>query len=707
MGTNNKTEQVTFRQRILPLIGALIVCIICSCVLYLGDNIGLSDNGDFRRIMLASRMEYADETDSPYLFKQYYKMTVEGYDVGTQLASVWKTDTENEIYQSPHFIFIKLSKVLNLLDNIAHNRNEKEYNIAWLAGIYIFMFTVAAWCIFTFFNDGPIWLRLLVFLLFIFMFCDAGYIMYFNSLYGEPLQYISLMLLISVGLMIYKRPSIPKVLFFFIALYFFAGSKLANIPYSIITALLAIAMGVLRKDKLFKISVLVSAVVSVGFIVNLYTSIPGWMQKDTTYQAVFYGILKESDTVDEDLKELGVTDDYASLANTTAYDEENVYPIDIKSEEFDNGFYDKVSKVDILFFYLRHPVRFISRLSDAIENSAYIRPPNIGNSSVVIAENTNRYSAWSNVRVFLKFLYNPIIIFAVFIIMTLYMIFIDAVMIVNRKKEDPKGIYKVGAMNVLVMGLWINLMLPILGNGEADLAKHLFLFVNCIDILFALMILNFMDLKRTGKLVSVVVVLSFMAVLNIHPKFETMTFGTYNGQPIEWEIFEKLNDNSYILVTKDCIDYREFNGTSNLWEGSELRTWLNSDFLMEFTDEEKNRIKRVTNEVILAYNDRGLAVSGDHPHYCNYTKKNVDDLSKTAYHYYLDDVVYIPTLDMMRSIDVNDNYWILCPYTNNDKMQRYMNNDGFILRTNVTNKRGVRAVVKYSLGNNESEPHAE
>ena len=707
METNNKTEQVTFRQRILPFIGALIVCIICSCVLYLGDNIGLSDNGDFRRIMIASRMEYADETDSPYLFKQYYKMTVEGYDVGTQLASVWKTDTENEIYQSPHFVFIKLSKVLNLLDNIVHNRNETEYNIAWLAGIYIFMFTVAAWCIFTFFNDGPIWLRLLVFLLFIFIFCDAGYIMYFNSLYGEPLQYISLMLLISVGLMIYKRPSIPKSVCFFIALYFFAGSKLANIPYSIITALLAIAMGVLRKDKLFKISVFVSAVVSVGFIINLYTSIPDWMQKDTTYQAVFYGILKESDTVDEDLKELGVTDDYESLANTTAYDEENVYPIDIKSEEFSKGFYDKVSKSDILFLYRQHPVRFVSRLSDAIEKSAYIRPPNIGNSSVVIAENTNRYSAWSNVRVFLKFLYNPVIIFAVFIIMTLYMIFIDIVMIVNRKKEDPKGIYKVGAMNVLVMGLWINLMLPILGNGEADLAKHLFLFVNCIDILFALMILNFTDLKRTSKFISIVVVLSFMAVLNIHTKFETMTFGTYNGQPIEWEIFEKLNDNSYILVTKDCIDYREFNGTSNLWEGSELRTWLNSDFLMEFTDEEKSRIKRVTNEVILAYNDRGLAVSGDHPHYCNYTKKNVDDLSKTAYHYYLDDVVYIPTLDMMQTIDVNDNYWILCPYTNNDKMQRYMNNDGFILRTNVTNKRGVRAVVKYSLGSNESVPHAE
>lgn len=664
----------------------------------MGDNIGLSDNGDFRRIMLASKMEYADETDYQYLFKQYYKMEVEGYDFADKVASVWETDTENEIYSSPHFIFIKMSKVLNLMDNIVHSRDETQYNIAWLAGIYIFMFSVAAWCIFTFFNDRPIWQRLLVFLIFIFIFCDAGYIMYFNSLYGEPLQYISLMLLISIGLMIYKRPSIPKVICFFAALYFFAGSKLANIPYSIITALLAIAMGILRKDKLFKLAVGVSALVSVIFIVNLYTAIPDWMNKDTTYQAVFYGILKGSDTVDEDLEELGVSTGYKALANTTVYNEESVYPIDIKSEEFERGFYDNVGKADIVFFYLRHPVRFIGKLAESIENSAYIRPPNIGNSSVVIAETTDRYSLWSNIRVYLKFLYNPVTVLLIFALITLYMILVDIFLIVNRKKEEPKRLFQLCAMNVLVLGLWINLMLPILGNGEADLAKHLFLFTNEIDILFALGIMALFMMKKRNMALTVAAFALVTAVMNVQPSKDTMFFGTYKGRPIEWEIFERLNDNTYILVTKDCIETREFNDTNNLWEQSELRTWLNSDFLAEFTDEEKARIKRVTNEVILAYNDRGLAVAGDHPHYCNFTRKNVDDLAKTAYHYYVDDVVYIPTLDMMQDIDVDDSFWILCPYTNNDKMQRYMNKDGFVLRTNVTNERGVRAVVRYDLG---------
>ena len=39
-------------KRIFPLIGAIIVFILSFSVLYMGDNIGLSDNGDFRRVLL-------------------------------------------------------------------------------------------------------------------------------------------------------------------------------------------------------------------------------------------------------------------------------------------------------------------------------------------------------------------------------------------------------------------------------------------------------------------------------------------------------------------------------------------------------------------------------------------------------------------------------------------------------------------------------
>ena len=65
-----------------------------------------------------------------------------------------------------------------------------------------------------------------------------------------------------------------------------------------------------------------------------------------------------------------------------------------------------------------------------------------------------------------------------------------------------------------------------------------------------------------------------------------------------------------------------------------------------------------------------------------------------GYYNYSDDWVFMPTLSMMGNIDVPDSYWIMCPYTSNDYMARFMNSDGFILHTDVRNEKGVRAAIR-------------
>lgn len=689
-------NNITWKNRIFPLVGAVIVFALCFCVLYMGENVGLSDNGDFRRVLLVNNLEYKDDTDYYYLFNQDYVMNIEGETFGEMLASTWKTDEENDIYNSPHFVIIKISKTMNFLANCITGADLSSYNIAWLAGIYIFMLSMAAWCIFTFFQGRRKLLQLVVFAIFIFMFCDAGYILYFNSFYGEPLQYVAVMLLIAIGLMIYRRPSLPKIICFYISLYFFAGSKLVNIPYAIIIGILSVCMIFLRRDKLFKIGIIVCAAVVIGFIINLYTDIPDWMQQDTTYQSVFFGLAKESDTPEEDLRELGVDEKYVSLVNTHAYMDEEEYPIDISSYTFQRDFYDKVSKTDILFFYIKHPARLFRKLCLAIESSAYIRPPNVGNSSTQIMVMTNRYSLWSNIRIFLKFLYQPIVIFILFVLLTVYILFVNIYTVMTRKQESiHKNIYVICAFDALLIGIWLNLILPVVCNGEADLPKHMFLFINYIDILFAVLIIGVFNMKRENIIISSIIVVFLTGIFYITPPKKTVEFGTYNGKTLKWEVVEVLNDNTLILVTKNCISERRFDGSNNMWETSELRGWLNNEFIDEFTEEEKSRILPVTNEVLLASNDKGLAVAGNHTHYWNFTKDRVADLSKTAYHYYLEDWVYIPTLDMLDKLNNRGSYWVLCPYAGNDKMERYMKYDGYILHTNVDNIKGVRAVIKY------------
>lgn len=352
--------------------------------------------------------------------------------------------------------------------------------------------------------------------------------------------------------------------------------------------------------------------------------------------------------------------------------DEGEYPIDITTPEFQNDFYDNVSKVDVAFFYLRHPIRFIQKVMLSIENSGCIRPLNAGNSETVIMDYSNRYSAWSNIRVATRFLFNPYIVFAMAIIMTAYVVLVNVYIVKNKKQTDEKRLYMIMALYVLIVGLWINMCLPILGNGEADLMKHMFLFTNCMDILFAAIIIGIVNMHTRNKIVTVAVILITTFCLQIEPPKETIEFGRYNGKNLKWEVLANYSDGSKLIVTKKCVTERIFDDTNNMWETSDLREWLNSEFINEFTMDELAKIVPVRNEVMLTYNDRGLAVSGNHTHYWSASRDNVADLSETAYKYYVDDMVFIPTLDMMEAIDVNGSYWILCPYGYNDKMQRYM-----------------------------------
>ena len=74
--------------------------VISLMVLWCGENVGLSDNGDFRRVLLMNNIEYEDDTDRYYLFKEDYKMHLENDEgLGNASKSAWATNEEEEIYK--------------------------------------------------------------------------------------------------------------------------------------------------------------------------------------------------------------------------------------------------------------------------------------------------------------------------------------------------------------------------------------------------------------------------------------------------------------------------------------------------------------------------------------------------------------------------------------------------------------------------------
>ncbi len=64
----------------------------------------------------------------------------------------------------------------------------------------------------------------------------------------------------------------------------------------------------------------------------------------------------------------------------------------------------------------------------------------------------------------------------------------------------------------------------------------------------------------------------------------------YKVEPIVWEIQEE-RDGRILLLSRDIIDAREYDGESNHYARSEIRGWLNGAFLQKaFTAEEQRRV---------------------------------------------------------------------------------------------------------------------
>ena len=79
----------------------------------------------------------------------------------------------------------------------------------------------------------------------------------------------------------------------------------------------------------------------------------------------------------------------------------------------------------------------------------------------------------------------------------------------------------------------------------------------------------------------------------------TWTFGTYNNEAITWRVLAVDEDNKRaLLITEHALENRAYHNdyvSSITWENCSLRSWLNGDFLNNFTSDEQSKIATVTN----------------------------------------------------------------------------------------------------------------
>lgn len=684
-------------RHVVPFIAVILIGIICCSVLFTNGGSGLSDNGDFQRVMDANGLQMADSSHSRYVFKRHYTMAL---DENNELSSIFRTVEGQYLYKSPHFTFIKISKFINYTVNIVTGKPATHYNIFYLALIYIAILIAGAYLIIYFFKK-PIH-QIIASLLFILMFCDSGHLVYFNSLYGEGLQFVSLTLIVGLVLtLIDKRVNIGVILALFISIYYFAGSKLANIPLALlITAGLFVFLPNMKKFQKWVFSL--GAVAIAISLAVMYISIPSWMNEQTTYQTVFFGILKESPTPEKDIEELGLPKEYIALANTHAYMGE--YPVDITSEEFRHNFYDRIGKVDAVKFYIKHPVRFIGKSAMAIRECTSIHPIYLGTSPHTRMGQINKFNLWGNIRGGNSIFTNPNIMLP--ILFEFALLSLIAVIVLAKKKKITRNLQIWSMLLILICGIWANILLPIAGNGDADLLKHMYLFIHMTDILlfFGIMFICHIAPKIITTKKRAIITASALAaivIVTLIPKSnnQTITFGTYGGKPIEWNEISSDGE-SATYIAKDVLFEAPFdmNGNFgyNLWAESDIRRYLNGEFLDCFTADELSQLMDTPHQVTLSQAYSDLAEAGWHTPYWRASQIASANMYEDTYRHTVTDKVYLPdTLQYSKGqFDADgEEFYLGDPYGSSDSMVRFVDKNGVPVYCDANTNMGIRPII--------------
>lgn len=455
------------KMRSIEIYVAISAISIISLILLAGPITGVANNGDYNRIMTQTGLEFI--TDSRFVnIDQYFKIKKNNY-----IFEHGKSYLSSHLL--PVIIAIKLNEII---------KSREKFDIRFLGSVYSGLFVISVYLIA---KNGKTRIKGLNFIyavLLVIIFCDIGYVAYFNSFLGEAATMVFLLLMLGTMASVVKskRVSVKAILCFFISSVLYISAKQSNVPMGVFIAIFTLSLLLVDRRRKVVVTLCFSTMILIGLSLFLYLSAPANMEMITKHQTVFYGILKDSPTPEEDLKFLGLPKSLTVLKETSYFD--SGLPIASDSELLKKEFYNKLNFGMVLKFYLYHPLRFLEKLEVTAKNSMMIRPPYLGNFKFDDTGErfsfNNEFSLWST----LKKTYMPASLPYVATFFTIY--FIVLLYEYRRAFKVIKDCHAVLQINMFLL-LWLigaaQFVIPVLGDGEVDLAKHMFSYNVCFDMM--------------------------------------------------------------------------------------------------------------------------------------------------------------------------------------------------------------------------------
>jgi hypothetical protein len=436
---------------------------IMAYLLLVKPVIGMADSGDFERIIRTAGLNYLNPAAS-------YGDQFFGY-MHTQFAFA---DKWAGGYISTQIIIVYIAV---LMSSVIH---PDVFDIRFLSVIYMLLMLTAFALSLRLKLLASRTSKIIFAVLFLIIFLDVGYTAYFNSFYGEPIALIFTLFTFVLAIRLAEREQPNKIAFslFMVATIFLAGSKVQNAPVGLILCLLSLRFMGLSSQRSWKRRVLIWSSVLLLFSVGIYLTAPKELRGINQYQTVFYGILKDSPSPEQDLQDLGLNPKLAVLANTNYFTKDTAIPQ--QSEELKRDFYNHISHAKIAMFYLKHPARYWNKLQVTAHNAMNLRPSYLGNyekaEGFEPGKISTSYSMWSTFK-------THVLPHSLWFIGIVYVMYYLVLLLLYAAQDvwSKRLSYEILAVIPLIGA--VAFLVPLIGDGEADMEKHLFLFNVCFDLM--------------------------------------------------------------------------------------------------------------------------------------------------------------------------------------------------------------------------------
>lgn len=678
--------------------------------LFAGETIGLSNNGDFARVMGASSLSFGEALPS-HTYVDTYVIDLSRGSAGANLSAILFGGEGLDAYPSLHIALVRLSVAVELVVNKLLGWEMSTYHLAVLGVLHTLLYAAAIWFLYRQVNLKRVWADALLKAAGLFVLCDVGYTAYFNSFYSEGLEHI--MLVFSAGALLRaftrEEPTGWDALWCALAALGYGWAKFFNIPVAILLAAVGGGAVFLRSKKRLALAAGGGAILA---LLAVWAVVPGWMDAQTNYNALFFGILRDVDrpTAQEYLTDMGLPAELADFRDTNYY-MDYVWP-QLESRGLRQAA-ESIGKGDLLKFYLTHPKRLAHQANLTAQHCGMVRPfylANYGGDHPAMSL-TGRMSGWSALRdrLALDTLWGNLAAVAACLLLAAA---------AWRKKTKPTWLAL--GLVTLLGALGYTFLLPVMLNGEGDFAKHMFAYIELLDLaLLGTLALCLQGGTETaaptwlrrgvgaalGLALALPMIVSPLRGLvrdsRSHPGLEPGAYVSLGGHL--WRVVE-ANRGEATLWSEEVLAWLPYDRDGgNDWRTSSLRAWLNGDFLENcFTDAERaeltGRMVEQTHPLVLPNRFREQAERGEVYFSCSHLARLADRDGDRAFQLDVTDAVTLPTTGTIAQLaregyDVSGDYWLETSYCPSAGMSRRLGEDGHVTLSPVDTVRGVRPMV--------------